>query len=582
MVKEYCNPINIEYKFQHYGCSAHREAADPTLVYFKDKYYLFASMSAGFFYSDDLINWKWHENRELEIYLYAPDVRQIEDYLYLSASDRKPTSIWRTREPLNNQFELVSKPFPFWDPNIFYDDDGKVYLFWGCGNSNPLYGIELDNNTFMPIGEKVPVIYPNTEEHGFERFFYPGKEPEKKSGSLFMRLIMTALNWKGTPYMEGLYCNKWDGKYYLQYAAPATQYPVYGDGVYIAEKPLGPYKYQVHNPFSFKPTGFIAGAGHGSTIEDKYGNLWHASTMRISINANFERRLGLFPAGRDKDGILFCNQNFADYPFVVPDGKFDPCELQPHHMLLSYKKKAMASSALDGHGVELALNEDIQTWWCAAGSGGEWYQVDLGKGYSVHSVQINFAEESIPVQKHPKSECSNDISTGHRYIDSSQDLCTRYIMEGSTDGDSWFFIKDASGTESDLSHDYVVLHKNMLVRFIKVTAIELPYGQKYAISGLRVFGLDDGKKPEIVGSAQVIFQDPMTAMVTWKKIQSAIGYNVRYGIAPDKLFTSYLIYENNQVLLTALNKGINYWYCIDSFNESGVTEGETFKLQESK
>ena len=43
---------------------------------------VFVSMSAGFYCSDDLICWSWHENRNLDIYRYAPDVRQIGDYLY--------------------------------------------------------------------------------------------------------------------------------------------------------------------------------------------------------------------------------------------------------------------------------------------------------------------------------------------------------------------------------------------------------------------------------------------------------------------------------------------------------------------
>lgn len=34
---EYCNPLDLNYKYQHYGKSAHREGADPTLVYFKGK-----------------------------------------------------------------------------------------------------------------------------------------------------------------------------------------------------------------------------------------------------------------------------------------------------------------------------------------------------------------------------------------------------------------------------------------------------------------------------------------------------------------------------------------------------------------
>ena len=575
-MKEYCNPINIEYKFQHYGNAAHREAADPTLVLFKDRYYLFASMSAGFYYSDDLVSWAWHENRELELYLYAPDVRQIGDYLYFCASDRKPTAIWRTKDPLSDNFEIVFRPFEFWDPNLFHDDDGKIYLYWGCGNKNPLYGIEL-NNDLMPIGEKTPLISENKNEHGWERFNYPGKEKQKSKGFI-LDTLMKILNRKGNPYIEGAYVNKWRGKYYLQFAAPATQEPVYADGVYIGDAPLGEYKYQKHNPFSYKPSGFINGAGHGSTIEDKYGNLWHASTMRISVNADFERRVGIFPAGIDADGILFCNQNFADYPIVVPEGKFNPCIIQPHFMLLSYKKKATVSSQIEGKEAELALNEDIRSWWCANGSNGEWYNLDLGKVYSVHSIQLNLAEEGIPAQKPNKEECSNDFITGNRYIDTSFKLRTRYIMEASVDGKSWSILKDASDVESDLTHDYIILKNNMRFRFIKVTAVELPYNQKFAISGLRVFGMDDGSKPEIVAESKVDIIDDLTCKISWSTSEDALGYNVRYGIASDKLYTSYLVYEKNSVLLTSLNAGVKYWYCIDSFNESGITEGETSML----
>ena len=152
MSKEYCNPLDLEYKFQHYGKKAHREAADPTMVYFKGRYYLFASMSAGFYYSEDMVDWKWHENRNLDMYRYAPDVRQIGEYLYFCASTRsKPSTIWRSRDPLSDDFEKVSEPFAFWDPDLFCDDDGRVYFYWGCGNREPIWGIELDPKTMMPV-----------------------------------------------------------------------------------------------------------------------------------------------------------------------------------------------------------------------------------------------------------------------------------------------------------------------------------------------------------------------------------------------------------------------------------------------
>ncbi len=583
-MKEYCNPINIDYKFQHYGKYAHREAADPTLIYFKGMYYMFASMSAGFYYSKDMIQWEWHENRDLDMYRYAPDVRQIDDYLYFSASERgKPSAFWRTKNPLDDRFEKVSEPFDFWDPNLFYDDDGRVYFFWGCSNSTPLYGIEMDKKTMTPLGEKKAVIFENKDQHGWERFIIPGQVDDglgRQKQSLFLKVVMHFMNKKGTPYMEGAFLNKWNGKYYLQYAAPGTETPVYGDGVYIADHPLGPYRFMNNTPFSLKPSGFITGAGHGSTIEDAHDNLWHASTMRISVNANYERRVGIFPSGLDEDGYLYCNQNFADYPIVVPDGKFDARTIAPKYMLLSYKKKAKASSTKKDYHTDMALDENIRTWWSAEGSEGEWYELDLGKEYKVHSIQLNLADEEVPVGKYSKEERAASIAVGNRYTDSGTDLYTRYVLEGSRDGQNWECIKDASKTETNLPHDYIVLPEDRAYRYLKLTAVSLPYKSCLAISGFRVFGLDEGEKPAPAGKAMVRMEDAMTARLQWKPVEGAMGYNVRFGIGEDKLYNSFLVYEKNEVLLTTLNAGVDYWYAIDSFNESGLTEGNVFQLEE--
>ena len=34
----------------------------------------------------------------------------------------------------------------------------------------------------------------------------------------------------------------------------------------------------------------------------------------ISVKNNFERRLGIWPAGFDKDDVMWCNTAFGDYP----------------------------------------------------------------------------------------------------------------------------------------------------------------------------------------------------------------------------------------------------------------------------
>ena len=49
---------------------------------------------------------------------------------------------------------------------------------------------------------------------------------------------------------------------------------------------------------------------------------------------------------------------------------------------------------------------------------------------------------------------------------------------------------------------------------------------------------------------------------------------MRYGIAPDKLYNSCIVYDAATVELTTLTKGLHAYVCVDSFNENGITEGE--------
>ena len=429
MKTTYCNPLDLGYRYQHMKegprTAGFREGADPTLVYFKGKYYLFVSMSAGFWYSDDLLNWEFHADPDLLIYDYAPDVRQVGNYLYFCASRKgRNCPILRTAAPLTEPFTEVSAPFAFWDPDLFCDDDGRVYFYWGCSNIAPIYGVELDPNTMTPIGEKQELIFGNETTLGYER---PGNNGivdreasvlyqsmkqfyDPKTGKLNLppqmanipglsaESLTAMFNAIGKPYIEGAFMTKHNGLYYLQYACPGTQYNTYADGVYTSHSPLGPFVRQASNPFSAKPGGFITGAGHGSTIADRYGNWWHASTMRISVNYDFERRVGLFPAGFDKDGVLYCNQNFADYPHCIPSGKFDAASQQPEWMLLSYKKPVTASSTAENSSPELAVNEDCRSWWSAASAEpGQWLCVDLGKDSDVRAIQVNMADEKLVV-----------------------------------------------------------------------------------------------------------------------------------------------------------------------------------------
>lgn len=374
------------------------------------------------------------------------------------------------------------------------------------------------------------------------------------------------------PYIEGAWMNKFNGKYYLQYAFAGTQYNIYGDGVYVADSPLGDFQPAKNNPYSFHPGSFMPGAGHGSTMQDEAGNLWHAATMRISVHHSFERRVGIWQAGLDEDGELFCNQRYGDWPQSLEEGAQQNPWAEPQWYLLSYKKAMTASSCEEGKGPELAADENVQTWWRAAtAEPGQWLQMDLGEAYDVHAVQINFADDKIeipvPGEIHKTSQ--------PRYID-DRNHRTRWILEGSLDGGEWFVLEDKSQAQTDLTHDFLVWEAGKQVRFLKLTILEVAYEQKPCISGLRVFGLGSGapaEAPEF--TAKRTNELDMEVVI---KDSGATGYNILWGLSPDKLYHSYLLYGTEK-RIGALVKGSEYYVRVDAFNENGITHGKTKKLE---
>ncbi|HAH25319.1 MAG TPA: carbohydrate-binding protein, partial [Prolixibacteraceae bacterium] len=353
--------------------------------------------------------------------------------------------------------------------------------------------------------------------------------------------------------------NKYNGKYYYQYAGPGTEFKSYGDGVYVSDSPLGPFTYASNNPFSAKPAGFICGAGHGSTFADRYGNWWHIATMTISVKHAFERRLGLFPVGFDKDGTMFSYDEFGDYPLIMPNHKYtDVTELNPGWSLLSYHKKAEASSFLNKNPVEYAFDEDIRTYWSAqTGNKDEWLSVDLGSLCTVNAIQVNFAENNTQLLGRDKV------------------LSHQYRVEYSIDKLIWKIASDKTTNTEDLTHQYVVMSTPAKARYIKVTNVRVPDGT-FAISGLRVFGSGTGLKPTKVASFNALrdSKDPRSITLSWAKQAHATGYNIRYGSEKGKLYHSYQVNDATSVTLRSLDKDQDYWFEIDAFGENGVTPGD--------
>ena len=596
-MKYYCNPINVNYRYQfnadprlHGKLQICREAADPSMICFRGRYYIFASMTLGVWVSDDLANWENHRlPQELPLYDNAPEVRVLGEWVYFCASNRdRNCDRWRTKDILNGPYERIEGSFSYWDPNLFSDDDGRVYFYWGCSNQTPIYGVELDPDTMEPIGEKKELVFGDPYANGYERIgennsTLPASEEEIEAG--YRAFVANSAvpeeqlppdvkplirgMFSKRPYIEGAWMDKHNGKYYLQYACPGAQYNTYSDGVYVGDTPLGPFVLAENNPYSYKPGGFLPGAGHGSTMEDRHGNLWHTSTMRISVNHDFERRCGLWPAGFDADGELFCNQRYGDWPMALEG---DPWR-DPAWMLLSVGKEATASSFVPGHEPSMATEENVRTWWRAASnSSDEWLCADLGCVYDIHAVQINFADDQISIP------CPGEIRPGSqaRYIEEA-DHFTQWKLEGSTDGESWFVIEDKSEAQTDLSHDLIIREEGFAARYLRLSEMAVPYGQNPCVSGLRAFGLGRGEKPAVPQFTAVRAND-LDMLVGIKPQDSALGYNILFGSSPEKLYHSCMVFAAGEHRLGALIKGREYYVRVDAFNENGITEGKCVKL----
>jgi hypothetical protein len=350
----------------------------------------------------------------------------------------------------------------------------------------------------------------------------------------------------------------------LQYAAPGTIWKSYADGVFTAISPRGPFTYAPYSPFSHKPTGFIGGAGHGATFQDKRGDYWRVVTMVISIKHRFERRLGIFPAGFDRDGMMHTNTLLGDYPQFFPGIKADAAsDNQAGWMLLSHNKRAQSSSTIAGHEAPNAFDEEARTYWSAqSGKKGEWLSVDLGRLCRLNAVQVNFAEHE---------------TTAHGR---QEKIYQQYVIEVSDDARRWSVLVDKSRNRKDVPHDYVQLDKPTRARHVRITNVHAPAHGTFAIRDLRLFGSGSGRLPAQVEefTAHRASNDQRSVTLQWKPAARAILYIARYGIAPGKLYNNYQAQDGaTSLTINSLNRGVTYYFKVDALNESGRVEGKTIR-----
>lgn len=572
----YINPIDVDYRYnfeQINDGASYRTGADPAVVSHKGVYYLFMTLADGYWRSTDLIDWRFvTPSRWPFDSIVAPAAWSDGTRIILQPSMMEPEAVLSSADPGSGKLDFWVRRLPPmpnsvdkdpalmkpgevgpgpWDPSLFKDDDGKWFMHWGSSNVFPMYGSRIAYADGKMTYETPPkaMLSLHPDEHGWERF---GQDhcacwlPGKPSPS----------------YMEGSWLTKVRGRYYLQYGAPGTEFNVYANGVYVGDHPLGPFTYAPYNPVAYRPGGFAEGAGHGSTFQDNVGNWWNTGTSWIGYNWGMERRIVMHPVKFYPDGQMAASTRFGDFPHFAPTAKVaDPDSLFTGWMLLSYRKPVSASSTRAGFSPAQVTDEDPRTFWAAAANrAGEMLTLDLAAAKTIRAVQVNFT----------------DYKSG-RFADAA-DIYTEFTLEHSLDGQSWHPLARTEPPRRDRPNAYFELPRPVRARLVRYVHGHVG-AANLAISDIRVFGNADGQlpaPPALLGARR--HPDQRDATIRWTRVPGAVGYNIRFGIRPDRLTLTHQLWADelgNGAALTkelrSLNKGVPYWVAIEAFNETGVS-----------
>jgi len=258
--------------------------ADPTIFTDKGKYYLYGTGSnQGFpvYESDNLESWKPAAEITGNLALkrgeafgsggfWAPQVIAYKGSYYMAYTADEHIAIAKASSPAGpfsqDTLRAISGTGKQIDPFIFFDDDGKVYL----------YHVKLQNGNRIFVAE---MKFDLSD-------VIAGTEKECISGTD---------SWENTaesdwPVTEGPTVLKHKNTYYLIYSANDFRNKDYAVGYATSESPTGPWKKYAGNPIISRRTVGNNGSGHGDVFFDRKNNMYyvlhtHRSDEKVSPRA---------------------------------------------------------------------------------------------------------------------------------------------------------------------------------------------------------------------------------------------------------------------------------------------------------
>ncbi len=309
------------------------QLGDPYVLHTGNTYYMYGTGGAdkGFaaYSSPDLVHWKkegqvyFHNNKngwsdpdaKWEGAYWAPEVYEVKGrfYLFYSAQWKENPAngeenfrigVAVADKPAGPFIDLNNKPvfdagYPTIDADVFFDSDGKAYLYYSrVAYKHPVesevagwalkkgwykeieeswvYGVELKPDFSGITGEPVLLLRP------------PEKLSDKQSEWESRSVTAHEVNRRWT---EGSVTFKKEGIYYIMYSANYFGGQHYAVGYATAASPLGPFTKASNNPVLQKNTnkgGIVSGTGHNSITYSPDGKemwcVYHARTTKTGAD----------------------------------------------------------------------------------------------------------------------------------------------------------------------------------------------------------------------------------------------------------------------------------------------------------
>ena len=477
--KSYCNPLSIPEcprgDDEHYNSMAYteepqldyRSISDPSVLYYDNKWYMYPSYGMCFV-SEDFATWKHVRTKPYNM-KYSPSViphrgrflmTSHANGLYIGDSPTGPFDfvgnfITASGEEYVSSDGTNSQPL---DSALFLDDDGKIYMYW-FEMTNP---DEKGFFTTMSVGVELD-----------------GDDPRKFLTEPYVIHYFDANNWwehNGSDnqdtkfgWIEGQWMLKHNGRYYMLYSTPGTQYRSYCMAAYYSDEgPLTGFVCQKHNPITEHRHGIVSGAGHGCIQHGPDNTLWAFYTITHCALHCFERRVGMDKVEVDENGELYCTvtdtPQLAYSDGAVSAGRKPLTFLHRHHV--------KASSYENGRGAIYAFDESTLTWWQPQADDQEpMLYVDMMTEYVCEASRIIWHDADMDYKK-------GIVPGPYQYIIEGRIRCG--------DGE-WRLILDKSKNDADFNIDYRMFPP-VVCREIRLRVIGWPKGIIPSVRSFTVFG----------------------------------------------------------------------------------------------